>query len=379
MAVVTSSTPKQPILALNCGSSSLKFGIYEATESAADLVAEGEAQEVGRANGSFRLKGAGEYEGSGVKEQRPYPDHAAAFQHALESLRRFEFPTPQAVGHRFVHGGPGIREHVKLTPKIYEQLRKAIPYAPLHIPPALSVLDAALQNLPDIPQVICLDTAFHRNMPEVSRFFPLPYEMAQQGVQRYGFHGLSLESILVQLDPVPDRLVAAHLGNGASVTAIRNGKSVDTTMGLTPTGGIMMGTRCGDLDPGLIIYLLRDGYSTPEKLEHLIDKQSGMLGISGTSSDVRELLRARGESSQADLALRMFCYQARKAIAAMASVLDGIDLLVFTGGIGEHAESLRNEICAGLRFMGLDESRIQVRTSEEDAQICKITAGLANA
>ncbi|HEY1214284.1 MAG TPA: hypothetical protein VGE93_11685, partial [Bryobacteraceae bacterium] len=179
-------------------------------------------------------------------------------------------------------------------------------------------------------------------------------------------------------DPVPDRLVAAHLGTGASVTAIRNGMSVDTTMGLTPTGGIMMGTRCGDLDPGVMIYLLRNGYSTAEKLEHLADKESGMLGISGTSSDVRELLRARGRNSQADLALRMFCYQARKAIAAMGAVLGGIDLLVFTGGIGEHAESLRNEICAGLHFMGLDQSRIQVRSSEEDAQICKITAGLAN-
>ena len=378
MAVVKRSTPKQPILALNCGSSSLKFGIYEATESTADLVAEGEAQEVGRANGTFRLRGARGYESCDVEEQRPYPDHAAAFQHAFESLRRFEFPTPQAIGHRFVHGGPGIREHVKFTPKIYEQLGEAVAYAPLHIPPALSVLDAARQTLPDIPQVICLDTAFHRNMPEVSRFFALPYEMAQHGVQRYGFHGLSLESILAQLDPVPDRLVAAHLGNGASVTAIRNSMSVDTTMGLTPTGGIMMGTRCGDLDPGVMIYLLRNGYSTAEKLEHLVDKESGMLGISGTSSDVRELLRARGKNSQADLALRMFCYQARKAIAAMGAVLGGIDLLVFTGGIGEHAEGLRNEICAGLHFMGLDQSRIQVRSSEEDAQICKITAGLAN-
>lgn len=379
MAVVTRSAQRQSILALNCGSSSLKFGIYEATESTTDLVAEGEAQEVGRANGSFRFRGAREYEGCHLEEQRPYPDHAAAFLHALEALKGFEFPTPQAVGHRFVHGGPGIREHVKLTPKIYEQLTDAIAYAPLHIPPALSVLDAVLQALPDIPQVICLDTAFHRNMPEVSRFFPLPYEMTEHGVQRYGFHGLSLESILAQLDPVPDRLVAAHLGNGASVTAIRNGMSVDTTMGLTPTGGMMMGTRCGDLDPGLMIYLLRNGYSTAQKLERLVDKQSGMLGISGTSSDVRELLRARSMNSQADLALRMFCYQARKAIAAMGAVLGGIDLLVFTGGIGEHAEDLRNEICAGLHFMGLDQSRIQVRSSEEDVQICKITAGLASA
>jgi acetate kinase len=379
MAVVTRITQKQSILALNCGSSSLKFGLYEATESTADLVGEGEVEEVGRANGSFRLKGIGTYEGCHVEEQRSYPDHAAAFMHALESFKRFEFPIPQAVGHRFVHGGPGIREHVKFTPKIYEQLCEAIPYAPLHIPPALSVLDAVRQNLPDTPQVICLDTAFHRNMPEVSRFFALPYEMAEQGVQRYGFHGLSLESILAQLDPVPDCLVVAHLGNGASVTAIRNGTSVDTTMGLTPTGGIMMGTRCGDLDPGVMIYLLRNGYSTADKLENLVDKRSGMLGISGTSSDVRELIQARGKDAQADLALRMFCYQARKVIAAMGAALGGIDLLVFTGGIGEHAEGLRTEICAGLRFVGLDQSRIQVRASEEDAQICKITAGLASA
>jgi acetate kinase len=230
--------------------------------------------------------------------------------------------------------------------------------------------------LPEIPQVICLDTSFHRNMPEVSRFFALPHELAQQGVQRYGFHGLSIESILAQLNPVPDRLIVAHLGNGASITAIRNGTSVDTTMGLTPTGGMMMGTRCGDLDPGVMIYLLRNGFSTADELSNLVDKRSGMLGISGTTSDVRDLLRARKTDSRADLALKMFCYQARKAIAAMGATLGGIGLLVFTGGIGEHSEELRNEICAELSFMGLEKSRIQVRTSQEDAQICRITAGL---
>jgi acetate kinase len=180
-----------------------------------------------------------------------------------------------------------------------------------------------------------------------------------------------------QLDPVPERVVVGHLGNGVSLTAIRNGKSVDTTMGLTPTGGIMMGTRCGDLDPGVLLFLMRNGYGDGEKLETLCDHRSGLLGVSGLSSDTRELVRARPNNSNADLALRMFSYQVRKAIGSMAAALNGLDLLVFTGGIGEHAEEIRREITDGLTFLGKLE--IKVLPAQEDLQIARITANLMRA
>lgn len=374
-AAVSSRVASQIILALNCGSSSLKFGVYTVSDSnRAELLCEGEAEEVGRENGKFWLKGTA----CSVTEQRQFPHHGAALAYALLSLQRCHLPAPGAVGHRFVHGGPHVREHVALTPEIFEHLQAAIPYAPLHTPSALAVLDAIRHKLPAVPQIVCLDTAFHRDIPDVSRFFALPYSLQTGGLERYGFHGLSLESILPQLHPMPARLVIAHLGNGCSITAIRNGKSLDTTMGLTPTGGVMMGTRCGDLDPGVMLYLQRNGYETPEGLEDLVDKQSGFLGVSGVSSDVRQLSSVRRENSQADLALRMFCYQTRKAIAGMAAALGGIDLLVFAGGIGEHSEELRQEICRGLGFMGIDgDHRVQVVQSREDEQICKITARLS--
>ncbi len=367
---------RQTLLALNCGSSSLKFGLYAANEAGADLLCEGEAEEVGRESGKFWLKGR-----QHLEEQQRFPDHRSALTHALDALTRWGLPRPEAAGHRFVHGGPHVREHAKLTPAIFQQLQAAVPYAPLHAPSALAVLGAIREKLPGIPQVICLDTAFHRNMPEVSKTFALPLNLRERGIERYGFHGLSLESILPQLDPLPARLVVAHLGNGSSITAIRNGTSVDTTMGLTPTGGVMMGTRCGDLDPGVMIYLLRNGYPNPDELEELVDRQSGLLGISGRSSDVRELTKMRKSNPNADLALKMFCYQTRQAIAGMAAALGGLDMLVFTGGIGEHSEELRAEICTGLEFLGIgnnEKSRVKVLPAQEDEQICKITARLAN-
>lgn len=375
MAIVGAAVRERVVLALNCGSSSLKFGLYSADNAAADRLCEGEAEEIGSDQGKFWLQGK-----ERLEEQQRFPDHASALAHALDALTRQELPQPEAAGHRFVHGGPHVREHARLTPEIFRQLQAAVAFAPLHVPPALAVLEAIRDKLPQVPQVICLDTAFHRDMPDVAKTFALPLDLRKRGVERYGFHGLSLESILAQLDSLPDRLVIAHLGNGASITAVRNGKSIDTTMGLTPTGGVMMGTRCGDLDPGVMIYLQRNGYGSPEQLEELVDKRSGLLGISGVSSDVRELTEARRQSPQADLALRMFCYQVRKAIAGMAGVLGGLDLLVFTGGIGEHASDLRADICDGLEFLGVgtaQASRVKVLPAQEDQQICKITARLA--
>ncbi len=360
-----------PVLTLNCGSSSLKFGVYFSNGEKAQACCEGEAEEIGRERSRFWLK-LGE---DRADEQLVLPDHATALDHVLNAVTDCAAPHPGAIGHRFVNGGPKVREHQRITPAVMDELQEAVNYAPLHVPAALSVLEAMQHNLPGVTQVACLDTAFHRNMPEVSSTYALPASIRELGIERYGFHGLSIESILAQMDKIPERLVIAHLGNGSSITAIRNGESIDTTMGLTPTGGVMMGTRSGDLDPGAIVYMMRKGYASPEELEKLLDRQSGLLGVSGITSDVRELLDSRKETPLADLALRMFCYQVRKAIAAMAAALGGLDMLVFTGGIGEHADTLRAEICSGLEFLG--NFRTHVFPAQEDLQIAKITARLA--
>jgi acetate kinase len=340
------------LLALNCGSSSLKFGAYRVKDAAAELVAEGEVEQI-------------------------HADYLGALAHAFDVLAQKGVSEFSAIGHRFVHGGPRRREHFVLDPSSARDLDAALEYAPLHMPAALAVLKAVAQKVPSLPQVICLDTAFHRTMPAISRTLALPYAVRKLGVERYGFHGLSLESIVAQLAPIPARLVVAHLGNGASVTAIRDGKSIDTSMGMTPSGGFMMGTRCGDLDPGVLIYLLRHGYTTPEQVEQICDHESGLRGVSTLTNDVRELVKRRATDTRADLALSMFCYQVRKTIAGMAAALSGLDTLVFTGGIGEHAADLRAEICSGLECLGSFETR--VLPSLEDQQIAVTTAKLTQA
>ncbi len=353
------------ILALNCGSSSLKFGVYREAARGTELVCEGEAEEIGGPNSSFWFKCGG----AKHEEKFACAGHALALHHALELLSGQGIRKFWKAGHRVVHGGPEIREHQKLTPAVTTKLEAAVPFAPLHLPASLAVMRAVEERMPGLEQVICLDTAFHRTMPDVAKTYALPVEVRRQGVERFGFHGLSLESILAQLLKMPEKLGVAHLGNGSSITAIRAGKSIDTSMGLTPTGGVMMGTRTGDLDPGVMVFLARHGFATADERENLVNKKSGLLGVSGTSSDVRELLDGRAKV-EADLAMRMFCYQVRKTVAGMAAALEGLDLLVFTGGIGEHAAELRNEICAGLTWMGGFETR--VLPAEEDLQIARI-------
>ena len=338
----------------------------------AQAVCEGEAEEIGSKGGKFWSR---KLPGPREAENVSFPDYEAALEHALDAVAKKGHTEFDAVGHRFVHGGPGLREHGRLDATVLGALEAAVEYAPLHMPPALSVLKAIEKKRPGIPQVICLDTAFHRNMPDVSRTYALPERVRKLGVERYGFHGLSLESIVRQLPSIPKRVVAAHLGNGASVTAIRDGISIDTSMGMTPTGGVMMGTRCGDLDPGVMIYLLRHGYENPDEMECLCDHESGLFGVSDGTSDVRELVKGRNTDRQADLALRMFCYQVQKTIGAMAATLAGIDTVVFTGGIGEHAAEVRDEICRGLGFLGAFE--VKVLPSLEDEQIALITARLS--
>ena len=275
---------------------------------------------------------------------------------------------------------------------VLTELERATAFAPLHIPAALSVIRLAQAHFSGIPQVACFDTTFHAGLPAVARVLPIAREVRSEGIQRYGFHGLSCESIVHQLaTDLPERLVIAHLGNGASVTAVRRGKSVDTSMGLTPTGGVIMGTRCGDLDPGVLVYLMREKKFDAVMLEELVDHRSGLLGISGISSDMRRLHEAASSNVDAHLAIQMFCYSVRKQVAGMIAALGGVDLLVFTGGIGENDVEARSTICGGLSWLGLslNEARnrsatnpvnesgssfaVQVLASQEDEQIARQT------
>jgi acetate kinase len=237
-------------------------------------------------------------------------------------------------------------------------LRKLVPFAPLHLPPELQGIEAVASRFPGLPQVACFDTAFHRRMPELAQRFPLPRELWEEGVRRYGFHGLSYEYILEALGTAAHgRTIIAHLGNGASMAAVRDGQPLDTTMGFTPAGGFMMGTRSGDLDPGIVLYLMNEKGYDARRLERLVNHEAGLLGVSGISPDMKTLLEQRESSPSAAQAVEMFCYQVRKQIGALTAVLGGLDLLVFTGGIGERAAPVRWEICRGLEYLGIAVDR----------------------
>ena len=341
----------------------MKFGVYKAEL----LLFEGEAEEIGLPEASFWSRAGADDDKQ--EKHGAIADHASALEMALRVMAEAGHGEFASIGHRVVHGGADVRDHVRLNGKVLEALRRAIPFAPLHLPASLAVIDAVSKRMPQTPQVICLDTAFHKDLPDVSKTLPFPSKVRDMGIQRYGFHGLSVESIVEQLAHVRKRTVVAHLGNGASVTALHDGKSIDTSMGLTPAGGVMMGTRCGDTDPGVLLFLLRSGMDAAE-LETITDQDAGLEGVSEKTSDVRELTAARKTDAKSDLALRMFAYQVKKAIGGMAAALGGLDELIFTGGIGEHAQAVRDEICSGMGFLG--QYSVKVLPSEEDLQIARI-------
>ena len=376
------------VLALNSGSSSLKFGLYSVGPSGTDTLLSGEADSIGGGSGKFNAKDARQREL--VSETASIPSQRDAVVRIGRLLADFKMPSPDAVGHRVVHGGPTLRRHCLIDDAVLRQLEASAAFAPLHTPAALSVIRFAMDHFPGIAQAACFDTSFHADMPLVASALPIPKELRAEGIQRYGFHGLSYESIVQQLgSDLADRTVIAHLGNGASVTAVERGRSIDTSMGLTPTGGVIMGTRSGDLDPGVLLYLMREKNLGVGGLEELVDQRSGLLGISGVGSDMRSLHEVSASNADARLAIQMFCYSVRKQIAAMIAALDGIDLLVFTGGIGENDAQVRADICVGLAWIGvrLDESRnrsrsnpvsdgasrceVRVLASNEDAQIAR--------
>ena len=370
MARALSPRPKltEPlqVLALNSGSSSLKYGLFEVDKGIARLLIGGEADGITKIAATIAAGGR---------------------------------TPPKAIGHRIVHGGPRLLDPCLIDQAVLRELDDATGFAPLHIPASLALIRASTEHFPSALQVACFDTHFHAGLPDLARALPIPRSFEAEGIRRYGFHGLSCESIVNQLgNLLPSRLVIAHLGNGASITAVRDGHSIDTSMGLTPSGGVIMGTRSGDLDPGVLLYLLRSGRFNAQSLETFLDRDCGLLGISGLSSDMRVLGKAAADGhSGAGLAIRMFSLSVQKQIVAMITALGGIDTLVFTGGIGEHDAKLRDSVCNGLAWAGvlIDDTpntlgsttiskatsscRIQVLPSNENERIAATVGALVSA
>jgi len=371
-----------PVLVLNSGSSSIKFSVYEAGDGERRKLHEGAVDGIGTDQGKFWIKDA---DGKKLVDQTPaLPTRAVAFALVAEALHSGDFPAPMAIGHRMVSGGPTVQDNQPITPALIDEMESYTAFAPLHTPIAVYIMREALRLFPGVPNFVILDTYFHRTMPEVVTHMPIPEEYSAMGVRRYGAHGISYESIVYQLEPnVPEKLIVAHLGNGASISAIRNGKCLDTSMGLTPTGGIISGTRTGDIDPGVLLFILRKICETAasasdaaDKLETVASKRSGLLGVSELSNDMRDLRDAIKEgNAKARLAVDKFTWTIAKWIGSYVAELGGLDMLVFTGGIGENDIASRAEICAGLGALGivLDPVRNNIRgegvISAEDSRV----------
>ena len=362
--------PSLPVLVLNSGSSSIKFSVYEAGDGARKKLLEGAVDGIGTELGQFWMK-----DGEGRKlfnETPALPNRSVAFKLVADSLNSGEFPAPAAIGHRTVCCSPTVCENQRITPELIDEIDSYAILAPLHTPIAVYIMREALRLFPGIPNFAVLDTYFHRTMPEIATCLPLPDEYFAMGVRRYGFHGISYESILHQLQPnVPEKLIVAHLGNGASISAIRNGECVDTSMGMTPVSGIISGTRTGDIDPGVVLFILRKLAETTtsvseaaDQLDAIIGKKAGLLGLSGLSNDMRTLRTAIHDGDKkARLAVDKFCWTIARWIGSFMAELGGLDMLVFTGGIGENDIDTRAEICSGLGGLGimLDRGRNNVR------------------
>jgi acetate kinase len=372
------------ILAVNSGSSSLKFGLYRTPKASCEpeLLLAGGASGIGHSNGRLQVADA-----AGAKlldEAYRLHSQGHALQEILDQIGRLGHGRPAAIGHRVVHGGPHLRDHQAITPELMEKLEAATQFAPIHIPAAIRLIRETEKLLPEARQYACFDTAFHSTMPEKARHFPLPQRLYDLGIERYGFHGLSYESVVTRLgSSIPERAVCAHLGAGASLAALRNGRSIDTSMGMTPVGGIPMATRSGDFDPGVVLFLMRTEQLSADALESLLNRDSGLGALSGGESDMRLLEECAAKSdARAQLAIDVFVHAVRKMIGAYAAELGGLDLLVFTGGIGEHDAVMRNRICHGLEFLGVTSGdpaqcdKVKAVTSEEELQIARITCKL---
>jgi len=340
------------VLSIDRGSSSLKVAVFEFGHERSGMLLEGDVDSPSAAGAALRVRD--HRLPAGRETTRPLAG-TSPIASLLEVLGEADLRV-DAVGHRLVFGGAAHEEPARVTPELLEELAALAPFDPLHMPAALAAIREIAALWPGVAQVACFDTAFHHRMPMVAQRFPLPRELWSEGMRRFGFHGLSFESIVRELGPAGarGRMIVAHLGSGASLAAIADGKPVDTTMGLTPLGGLMMGTRPGELDPGAILYLLRAGRFTLEELDHVLNERSGLLGVSGTSADMRTLLANRAGDAAAAEAVELFAYCARKTIGAFAAALGGLDTLVFTGGVGEHAAPVRWEIARDLAYLGIE-------------------------
>lgn len=371
----TVNKPAELILSLNAGSSSLKFGLYR----------QGEDEEV-VLSGMAHIKHDGS-ESLMIADPRGVNLHTEMFPKQsgtgiLAALKNFivdkGLPQPAAIAHRIVHGGPNLRRHQPITESVLAQLRESEHLAPLHIPAALELIDKVNSIYPGVMQFACFDTAFHVTMPALASRLPIPQEFADAGYHRYGFHGLSCESVMHRLGSArPQRIVIAHLGNGSSLTAVWNGRSVDTSMGLTPIGGIPMATRSGDLDPGVITHMMRRKGWTPDEIDDVLNHRCGVSALSGGEPDMQRLLAAAAEGNhEADFAIDVFCIAARKFIGGYAALMGGLDLIVFTGGIGQNSAEVRDRICRGLQFMYVDpvlkeRGKVKVLEAQEEIQMAR--------
>jgi acetate kinase len=354
------------ILVLNVGSSTLKFGLFRVAGGDESTLS-GTIEYSRPADGRLTII---DRAGSRTPVIELHASREDAPGEVLRYLRDESLlESVEVVGHRLVHGGAGLREPVRVSSDVRRELEQVIPLAPDHLPIELRAIDEISRVAPELVQVASFDTAFHSRMPRVARLFALPRTLSDSGVMRYGFHGLSYEYIsdtLRQRGKLRRRTIVAHLGNGASMAALLDGVSVDTSMGLTPAGGLPMSTRSGDIDPGVMLYLLNSRDFSVQELDAAVNARGGLLGISASSSDMRELLAAEGTDTRAAEAVEVFCYQARKYIGAHAAALGGIDALVFTGGIGERSPQIRSRICEKLAFLGL---RIQPELNERNAPL----------
>ncbi len=356
------------LLTLNAGSSSLKFALFAEGASPVRIMA-GEVDRVGSEHATLTLReiASGQTRTISVSSA----SQAACLDKLFELLAEVTAETRlAAVGHRVVHGLDRYNEPQIVTSEMIDNLQRMVPSAPEHLPAEIELIAALDERFPDLPQIACFDTAFHRDLPRVARLLPIPRRYETQGVRRYGFHGLSYEFLMEELERSSDptaatgRIILAHLGHGASLAAVRDGKSIDTSMGFTPAAGLVMGTRSGDLDPSLVSFLARTEQMTAARFDQMVNHESGLLGVSGTSSDMQDLLMREEKEINAAEAVALFCYQTKKWIGSFAAALGGLDTLVFAGGIGENAPAVRARICDGLEFLGIELDEIRNDANE---------------
>jgi acetate kinase len=348
------------ILVINSGSSSIKFSLFQTGEGEPRSLFEGEVTGIGSERSAFKFRDANGKNLSNAPPEVKVETSVDAIGLVVDAVSKPGLPKVEAVGYRVVHPGAKLDRHQRITDAVLKDLQDAVVFAPLHDPAVIAVIKEMMLKFPDVHHYACFDTIFHQTMPETATTYPLPMKYRDQGVRRYGFHGLSCESIVQQLQaekttPFPKRMVIAHLGSGCSVTALLDGRSVDTTMGLTPTGGVVMGTRPGDLDPGLMLYLLRQMQGDPiAALEKMLNHDAGMVALSGLPNDMKTVREAAAKGdARANLAVEIFTRSVKKAIGSFIALMGGVDAVVFAGGIGEHDTKSREEIMSGLDSFGI--------------------------